>query len=90
MIYLITLALSAIFITQGVKLLMDEQLEMLKLYLAIYDSEEALGIQHMHTMEEISQAFSMSLEDVRIVYEAPGIEAPGIEPSNQYSRSVLI
>lgn len=90
MIYLITLALSAIFITQGVKLLMDEQLEMLNLYLAIYDSEETLGIQHMHTMEEISQAFGMSLEDVRIVYEAPGIEAPGIELNNQYGRSVLI
>lgn len=74
MIYLITLALSAIFITQGVKLLMDEQLEMLKLYLAIYSSEETLGIQHMHTMEEISHAFGRSLEDVRALYEAPGGE----------------
>ena len=90
MIYLITLALSAIFITQGVKLLMDEQLEMLNLYLAIYDSEETLGIQHTHTMEEISHAFGRSVEEVRILYEAPGIEAPGIEPNNKYSRTVLI
>lgn len=74
MIYLVTLALSAIFITHGVKLLMDEQLEMLKLYLAIYSSEETLGIQHMYTMEEISHAFGRSLEDVRTLYEAPGGE----------------
>lgn len=90
MIYLITLALSAIFITQGVKLLMDEQLEMLKLYLAIYSSEETIGIPHMHTMEEIAHAFGRSVEEVRILYEAPGIEAPGIEPNNKYSRTVLI
>lgn len=69
MIYLITLALSAIFITQGVKLLMDEQLEMLKLYLAIYSSEKVLGVQHMHTMEDISRVFERDVKEIWRLYE---------------------